>query len=505
MISVTLYAGFKKKTNSTKQPDASVMQMTVNGILKEPSDILNPTISFQKNPEDYGFQLEWCQFVYAWIPIFDRYYFVNNWTWNDGLWVVSLSVDVLATYKGAIGNLNEYVLRADTLSDYDGDISDCLYPATTNFDIVETTASNPFVSSVSSGCYVVGIINGATLNNIGAITYYAMNPTQFSLFKENLLTDKNLTTMEILDNQQPPQPLITDMSVPLIKAMYNPFQYVASCTWYPFSISHLPIEENPRQMAIGWWTYTSVFGYYLTGNTCSFSETGSFSTHPDASARGNYLNYAPYSRRTIIGRFGAVPIDSSFYKVGNNIKLEYLVDVITGQCRVYIKAEELNGSSVVRSVVITERDFLLGVPIQLAQIGVDYMGTAVSAFNTVGSAIGGAIAGGASAGGVGAIGGFIGGVANGIYNTIQSAMPQMETSGSNGSFITCSVDTKILNHFYRIAEEDIHHKGRPVCSIMTIHALTGFIQCADPDVDIACYEQERKAIGNHLISGFFYE
>ena len=103
------------------------------------------------------------------------------------------------------------------------------------------------------------------------------------------------------------------------------------------------------------------------------------------------------------------------------------------------------------------------------------------------------------------VGGAISSAAHGVYNTLQSSMPIVETSGANGSFLTPYKLTRISYHFYQIADEDIGHKGRPLCAIRQINTLSGYILCADGEIDIPCTEEERAAIQNFLTSGFFWE
>ena len=102
---INLYAGFHKKRNSTLRPDEHIEVQTVSGYMKEPFSILRPIFNLQNFPPNgrpYFYQ-------YAYVPTFGRYYFVEDWSFEGGLWNVSLSVDVLATYRTAIGENNLYV------------------------------------------------------------------------------------------------------------------------------------------------------------------------------------------------------------------------------------------------------------------------------------------------------------------------------------------------------------------------------------------------------------
>ena len=326
-----------------------------------------------------------------------------------------------------------------------------------------------------------------------------MTSTQFGALKDKLFSDDNLEIMGIIDSQG--QTLIQDLSQEVLKTLYNPYQYIASCMWYPFGEGAITSKTSVSSIKIGWWNYP-LSGYLLYAQTLELgNEQFAITAHPQAS-RGSYLNYAPYTRRSLIGRFGTVAIDNTFFKVGNKINISYVIDLISGHCYTRIARRDESVSPPAEDL-IAERNFLIGVPIQIAQVGTDYLGTAVSAINTIPQIMGGAISGIAS--GTGAIMGAIAGGASGIYNTLQSAMPQVETSGQNGSFLAPVNNTHVVEQFYKIVDEDISHRGRPLCEIRTINTLSGFILCAEGDMDISCYDNERKEITRFLTTGFFWE
>lgn len=493
---IQLFNSFDKKTNSTKRP-AGVVDKTLTGTLKQPCSVSNPTFRIERLSPDTSPDV----YTYAIVPAFHRFYFIEDWSWVDGLWECRMSVDVLATYKETIGIKSEYVLRTDSTQDFNGDITDTMYPATTDYTTRETYASNVFPTDITIGCYIVGIISGTDTQAVGAVSYYAMTSSEFGALKDALLSDTNLQIMGIIDSQG--QPLVTDISQELLKTLYNPFQYIVSCTWFPFPKTAIGSYTSVSAIKIGWWGYSLSAGR-LYAQTIEFGESLAISSHPQAATRGNYLNFAPYTRRTLIGRFGTVAIDNAYYKTGDSIGIGYLVDLITGQCRATIE-DRYYIDSTLHLDKIAERHFLLGVPIQLAQVGVDYLGTAVNAIGTGGAIATGAMTGFATGGVAGAIVGAIANGANGIYNTLQSAMPQVETSGSNGSFLAPATRTALLENFAAIVDEDIEHKGRPLCAIRQLNTLSGYILCAEGDMNINCLDNERKLIAHYLTTGFFYE
>lgn len=67
----------------------------LTGTLRGETNVINPEILIEHtNPTGYN---------YAYIPEFNRYYFINEFTSvRNGLWRVRLAVDVLETYKTQI-------------------------------------------------------------------------------------------------------------------------------------------------------------------------------------------------------------------------------------------------------------------------------------------------------------------------------------------------------------------------------------------------------------------
>lgn len=486
MQNLYLYKQFAKKENSTKVPSSGTLTLALQGILKEPCSIMTPVIKIERLPADAipG------DYTYArWVQA-DRYYFIEDWVWVNGLWEVHMKEDVLATFKTDIGNSTEYVLRTDSTTDFNGEITDTTYPATTDVETETVLYPNVFTSDLTVGCYIVGIISGGQSQAVGAISYYLMTSSQFGALKEKLFSDDNLEIMGIIDSGG--QTIVQDLSQEVLKTLYDPYQYIASCMWFPFPENLITNKTSVSSIKIGWWDYP-LSGYRLYAQTVEVAEQAiQFTLHPQANTRGSYLNYAPYSKRSLVGRFGIVALDSFNYRPGDTIDVSYIIDLITGQCRTHIGRMRESAYD-----LMTERHFLLGVPIQIAQVGTDYLGTVATAVSATADTVGKAtrldIAGAISSG------------VTGIYNTIQSAMPQVETSGSNGSFLSAGYQTHVVTQFFRIVDEDIAHRGRPLCELRQLNTLTGFILCAEGEIDISCYDNERKEIVRYLTQGFFWE
>lgn len=495
MLHLNLYKQFAKKDNSTKRPSSSTLTLGVQGILKEPCSIMNPVVKIERLTSDaLPFDYTYAKWVEA-----GRFYFIEDWVWQDGLWEVHMKEDVLATFKTEIGSETEYVLRTDSTTNFNGEIIDTTYPATTDIQTVSAALPNIFSTTLDAGCYIVGIISGGSSNAVGAISYYAMSYIEFGALKEKLFSNDNLEIMGIIDSQG--QTLVQDLSQEVLKTLYNPYQYIASCMWFPIGAQAITYKQAVTSIKIGWWDY-NLSGYLIYAQSVEIgNEQFTITAHPQAS-RGSYLNYSPYTKRTLIGRFGTVAVDNSCFEVGNKINISYLIDLISGQCITKIQARDDSGQTP-HDKLIAERNFLIGVPIQIAQVGTDYLGTAVQAIGTVGNIMGGAISGIAT--GKGPVMGAIEGGASGIYNTLKTVMPQVETGGQNGSFLSPLNQTHVVEQFFTIVDEDLAHRGRPLCELKQLNTLSGFILCAEGEIDISCYDNERKEIVKYLTTGFFWE
>lgn len=89
----------------------------VTGSLKESSNIINPVIMFEGDPSDFP-----SVYNYAYIPDFNRYYFVGDpAAYRSNLVVVPLHVDVLMSFKDAILSNQAIIDKQDSGNNYIND------------------------------------------------------------------------------------------------------------------------------------------------------------------------------------------------------------------------------------------------------------------------------------------------------------------------------------------------------------------------------------------------
>lgn len=470
------FYSFSKNTNSTKRPGKP--DATFACTLLGETSIINPRIILvvDGNPTSYN---------YAYIKEFNgRYYFVQDWTWLEGRWSASLSVDALATWQGSIGATNQYVVRA--AADYNGRVLDTLYPLNTEISHAETDGGKAWpANAITQGYYIIGIINTDS-SALGSVSYYVFSNSQFRLFCKRLM--ENTAWLDI--------PL-EDIGPEFLKALFNPFQYVVSCLWVPFEPAH---GESLTDLQFGWWSLHDLSFSRLTKMTySSHTDPMLIPKHPLTENRGDYMNLSPYSSYILdFMPFGQIELDTSVIVGYNFIDCYYNVDCVTGEGFLEITAlGERDGQGDGGVHPLGYAPAQIGVPVQLSQITRDYLSTAVNAItatsNSVGSFMKFDIAGGIAT------------AANGIASTIEASIPQMTTKGANGNFTNLLYHIKLNATFKYPVEEDNEHRGRPLCEKRTISSLPGYIKVADADIDIAASGKEIDMIKSAMNGGFYYE
>ena len=477
-MTITFYTLSKRK-NSTKQPAITGSDYT--GTLTTASGIVNPSIIM-----DFGNTAP--TYNYAYISEFGRYYWINEITSiGGGLWQVDMSCDVLASFKSSIGNNSKYVLRS--ASSNDGLIVDMKYPTKAGYTYnVDTAvsglspASNPLYPYELGGNYIVGVVSPSSGANVGSLNFWNLDDAQFRTLR-NLLSPASYYSN------------ITDVDLQNVAIdIVNPMQYIAFVRWYPMQI----VPGNLDTMELGPLT--------MTANTLSkpviSNTTGvvlDFSDHPLAATRGKYLSCEPYTQRFLswlpIGMIH-VPATTSLL---SGIRICYKLDLISGTGDLIITPQwadaALNPDT---TTVLYRTSFNVGADIPIAQIttgnplklisgGIGLVGTALSA--ATGNVVG------ALTSGVGAISDFIG-----------SMVPEVQAMKPGSGSLMDDANFRLIECFANVVDDDNAEFGRPLCKAVSISTLSGFVQCADPEVyAVGATAPELEEIGSYMTGGFFYE
>ena len=498
------FASVEKRINSTFVPQ--YFSQLYQCILKDSCSILQPIISL-----DIGLLSNPSQYNYAFIPDFSRYYYIKDWTFDRGLWNATLEVDVLASHKSDILGSSAYVIRCSKYSD--GNIIDTFYPAKTQFDSgteywVNGNKHTPWASTLTEGMYVVGIINDDD-SSMGGVSYYGFTPSQFATLKHALLSDATWTDIETTN---------PDLGLNLYKSLFNPFQYIASINWFPFSV--VSQGDLITSISFGWWTLPGINCYRLGTFLWAVEKLIPFHPHGEAYLRGNYLNCAPYSSYTLYAPpFGEIELDASKFAMATytssvgNILCNINVDLISGQgiLTVYVRGDP--------DVLVCRITTQIAITIQMAQLFSEH---------DVGSTISSTINAGIQeaktfASAFGSTQPAIESIINAVKNARKTvselkAMSQMVTDansvgsvklaqiGSNGSIAQFNYPFALVWIHKDVVVDDEFEFGRPYCHSGELsHFSPGYVLTLNAHIYSSAYAPETELINSFLNGGVFLE
>lgn len=453
---------FSKKSNSTKRPPSGsgVIQTTCYAV--EPTGILNPTIRVKTDNPTL------CNYCY--IHKFNRYYYVREWTADNGTWLAHLAVDPLATYKEEIGAADLYVLRSSAAQD--GKYTDTLYPIGNDAQRKTDAHASLWAESFANGWFVLGLVGTGAVTGV---SYYVLNSTQFRAFNDYMFSGidwMQLDTEEITEN--------------LGKALINPYQYVVSCKWFPVKP---PVSTTENEISCGWWTIPCNCQRLSALASSYFNQTFTITKHPQGSDRGMYLYAAPYTElRLEIPPFGLIELNATSYADVANVFTSIDVDFISGEAilRIY------PGTSGGDGAVCTNRlNAQLAVDIPVTQLAIDAQG----AMNAIGNGL-------SSLGG----GNVLGSVAS-VGDAVTSLLlPTVQTTGGiKGTMASMAHTWKLHTTCWPVPEDDNDHRGRPLLKNRTPASLGGYILAADGDIQAPATAVELSEIKSAIETGFFYE
>lgn len=479
-LTVDFYT-FTKKTNSTKQPTGTAA-LSASCLLKDATSIIKPVIELKASDSPLAYN-------YAHISAFSRYYFIDDITWNAGVWEVSMTCDVLATYKSTIGSTSCYVLRSSNY--YDGDIMDNLYPATSGVstEIAYSSYSAGWPAALSmgftswdDGTFVVGI-QGTGAGSVNGIIYYIMD------------TAKLLKVISYFYANSGDNSWWGNLEKGVRNALNSLDNYITSIRWYPYPMYGSTLAQD---VYLGSWKCTDPNNALVTIQAFTVEDTRPCSRevtvmrHPQAATRGSYLNYAPYSSYEIVDPLvGVIPISSDIAKVINTIKCTVTPDYTTGQA----KYELTTAGDVV--FYTTYIKYAVEISLSGSQVNV---GGLISSAGGVATTLAGVATGGAATAAA-VIGDLVG-----IGNAATRLHSSPGGNQSSGGFVQYGDGKFMLRGYFKpIVNEDLADLGRPYCTTSTPATVRNYMVIDNPHVQISGTSREADMINAYMAGGFFYE
>jgi hypothetical protein len=422
-----------KKRNSTYIPAEYTLKEV---ILKHDVSIINPVLAVQENYDSY------VNFNYFYIPKFKRYYYITNVDFSNNIAYISGTVDVLASYRVDILNSTQYIIRSQSY--WNGNILDSLYPTDSKPTYKTVDFTSPFMTSAykEQGSYIIGKVEKGV--NFGALKYSVLNHASMVSLIDSLISK-------------------TDGFDEISKSIVNPLQYIKSCKYFP--IPHVSLFKE------------------FSGNdyVWKYSMNITLPKHPQ-SARGEYLNYSPYTELYLnISPFGTIVIDTHYVAKSNIVQCVIYVDLIGGNAKIELYNEQ--------GICFDMKESMLACDIPLSQVTKDYMGLVSAGTGFIGSLLSG----------------NIGGAISGISNGINSMIPKVSSATSGGSLAHLHGNKNLVGKFEMLADENIEQNGRPCMQKAILKNLTGFCQVQNGDIAISGTQTERAEVKALLESGIYIE
>lgn len=523
-FNVQFYA-FAKEVNSSELPSGN--GTVIPCVANDGVDIINPVISLQRGNGGVNSPTAW---NYCKIPDFNnRFYFIENWEWRGGLWHAHCAVDVLATYRSQIYNMEAYVVRSAHSSD--GTVSDALYLGRELYQQYFINYAAPWASSIYNGRVIVGVAG------TGSSRYYRFTWTNFKRFIANMLSNDYVT--DVVQNEWQLDAFSE------AKSIVDPLQYITSVVYIPLDSGS---TSGTMSVPLGF----GHVGQYIhdqpwecneipLGNSSVSIETVMITgipTHPWASDRGEYLNHAPWTSYSLdVAPFGSIELDPSSFR--GAIKLNYHIDWLSGAAILRIWGQHLVNNAWSDLIEMNVLKGQLGVDIEVGQVvskGMGWLDHFQHGANLISQTMGGITGGGGTGamsenqlGGVmdmagsslagsilGGASSLVSGGIGWIRDSMESKIPHLNSVGSTGSFVEFTTPIILSVKCIYPMLENREQRGRPLCKTMRLGNLaadvigadnvyhSGYMMIADPDVKtIAATAGERTLLVGFMTGGFY--
>lgn len=500
------FYNFTKKVNSTRTPvngTEGLLWEVHTCYLRSPSSIIAPVLEMSFNRNQYGgdggvynenIGEAVLEYNYAYIPRFNRYYFINNVSWDNGMFILNLRCDVLGTYKEKIGNYKGFVLRSSAASN--SMIED-------TFRTVTKVTGKSDVDAIlytNSPTYILGCACSTSVGGgYGGLTYFAASESSIGTVIETIAngwgTVKDNTFTRATEEEI---------------AVLKPLDMIKSLSVIPFTPENS--TENATAIYYNGYTRLDITGLPVLKNlTYDFKETTITFLQHDQINTLPYTAFSPYSQHFIyLPGVGEIKLNSDEFLGGvKSCKLIGRVDLISGT--VQYKLSFATG--------MYTYEGKLGIGGSASAVGST---GAISAVQVTGDIVQGALGAVSIAAGIvlmatgaGAVvgagmtltgGGMIAGsITTGIGHAAGKSSNYSTTVGSSGTRSNIYGSVYHWSIFKNVSDINNKTMGSPLCAAKKISDIPGYIFMKDASVDIAGTDDEMRQVNYYLNTGFYYE
>lgn len=341
------YNGERIRVNKKKYLTEIV---NLKGVLRQSISIINPIIRIEYYNN--------FQFNYAYIPTFNRYYFIDNIDIIQmGVLELNMNIDVLMTYSNLISET--YGICGQNQYSYDKFLIDenvLAYPNSTTKNVLlsDGVQTNPLAFDVQSSNAIRYVISFATsaskITNTPGFSIYG-NGIDYMIVSEYALTKilssisgANLSSLTNLFRDEPGKAIIAinvfpfnmmsyKGTVPLLvdvgKYDNSYYKYV-----YDFIGNEIDYAIFSGTGDIEDYKRIYKFNTALSDKMINVIRNINFTKRFDRAT--SFLDYAPYTKCDLyLPFYGFVEFDTKFLYDGS-VSVDYFVDVITNDCIIQV-------------------------------------------------------------------------------------------------------------------------------------------------------------------------
>jgi len=461
-MQLQVWANFVKREKSTAQP-LHAADTVLDVKLKNDCSVYDPTFLISGAIEADILPINYC----AWSGF---YYFVRNAVYRTNqICELICEMDVLATFKGDILSQTFYIERA--ASNYNVNIYDPYVAQIANNVQINETSSDVFPGWYVDGTYLVRVIgNNATGSARNGITTYVMDANRLEFFIKAMFTDSNFS-------------ILTDE---VVKSFFNPFQYVLSVMWFPFSISFFTGGSGTAQNVFVGWFDTKVTAVPITTITKGFISSVARPPVVYNDFRDNAANWSTV--RLLIPGVGVQyinPIEMGF----ESLRAAYNIDIVTGEITVYLRPNA-GGRAL---ALLGQFSGHLGVPVQIGQLTANLASAAGNAISALGSLV------------TGNVGDALG---QAVSVTTDLCQPTPSTNGTSGNIaaIQSTGGQLVMSQYIRSGTAPaVNEVGRPVMHADLLSKYHGYVKCSGASCIIKGSLEVKRRIDAYLNGGFYIE
>lgn len=446
-MKINLYR-FGKNENELKIPSGAGTE--VDCYLKESTSVLKPVLILDFNPAIYN---------YLYIPDFKRYYFITDVRFiGNETFEMQASCDVMGSWRESILNSTQYITRS--ASGWNKDILDNMFPATAGMKKnVLWSQQLTAISDFKTGIFVLGVLGNKSGIDSLPVSYYALSYEQFKSLNAFLYNKESYGTM---------------ISDDIVKAFFNPLDYIVSCVFIPIKID---TEE---------WLSTNIeFGWFSTSIQCKLINYYSKEiANYDFQINAHYNDFrqcSPWSsfRLWLVNEYFTIPPEKIYN--AKKASLSMSLDLISGLAMFTFKVDG-------KELFNTVQQF--GCPIAIAQTRQDWTGTLSSVFSTASSVLSGNITS----------------IFDNVVDAVDSLVPDPSVRGANGTLGTAywKKGAVLEEYYFDTVELNPLRVGRAVEKTDVIKNYSGFTKVRNAEVELqGAYESEFKSIASIMEGGFY--